>query len=349
VTALGLLVAGVVVVCSGMLAKQHPTISAWLAQRESTHETKAEVKATEHDVGAVRPAPLDCTGVDGLSAADVRRAQEAWAKYLGREVEETVEIAEGVQMTFVLMPPGKFLMGSPKDEKDRRDDETLHEVTLTEPFDLGQTEVTQAQYQALTGKNPSWFSADGGLKEKVKGMDTSRFPVEIVSWYEARDYGEQLTKKTGDKHVYRLPTEAEWEYACRGGRSSAKPFGIGDGTSLSSDQTNFNGGHPYGGAAKGKDLGRTCLVGSYPANALGLSDMHGNVVEWCADWLGPYPQGPVTNPAGPSEGSARVYRGGCWNFRAAVCRAAIRHGGAPVLRHEDLGFRLARSVPSGGK
>jgi formylglycine-generating enzyme required for sulfatase activity len=274
-----------------------------------------------------------------VSAVEVRKAQEAWAKSLGRQVEETVEVADGVKMTFVLIPPGTFRMGSPGDEKGRArsDPETLHEVTLTEPFDLAKTEVTQAQYQALTGENPS----------KFKGDDK---PVETVSWGEARDYAAKLTKKRSDQHLYRLPTEAEWEYACRGGRPSSQPFGIGDGTSLSSREANLIG-DPYGGADRGPYLKATCRVGSYTANALGLYDMHGNVAEWCADWYGPYPQGAVTNPSGPAEGSARVMRGGDWRYPAGGCRSAVRGRWvfAPDPRGDYLGFRLARSVPSGGK
>jgi formylglycine-generating enzyme required for sulfatase activity len=146
-------------------------------------------------------------------------------------VEETVEVAAGVKMTFVLIPPGKFRMGSPPEQRERSDDERLHEVTLTEPFYLGKTEVTQAQYEALIGNNPSQFT----------GADR---PVEKVTWEEAREYTEQLTKKRSDKRVYRLPAEAEWEYACRGGRSSSQPFGIGDGRARSSAEANFDGAFP---------------------------------------------------------------------------------------------------------
>ena len=294
-----------------------------------------------------RPAPLDCTGEKGVSAAEVRNAQAAWAQYLGRQVEETVEVVDGVTMTFVLVPPGKFRMGSPTsqiddllrqfpDTRDWFQNETLHEVTLTEPFDLGKTEVTQAQYQALTGDNPSGF----------KGDDK---PVDFVAWEEARDYAANLSKKRRDKYLYRLPTESEWEYSCRGGRSSSKPFGIGDGSSLSSDQANFNGNYPYSGADRGPYLRSTSRVGSYPANALGLSDMHGNVCEWCADWYGPYPPGGATNPTGPAEGSWRVVRGGSWYGHGRSCRAAFRGRREPGDRDDGLGFRLARTVPSGGK
>jgi formylglycine-generating enzyme required for sulfatase activity len=283
-----------------------------------------------------RPAPLDCTGPDGLSTAEVRRAQEAWARYLGRPVEEAVEVAGGVKMTFVLVPPGKFRMGSPGAEVDRSDVETLHMVTLTEPFDLGQTEVTQAQYHALTRTNPSYF----------RGADK---PVEMVSWEEAGDYAARLRKERGNQHLYRLPTEAEWEYACRGGRPPSQPFGVGDGRTFSSREANYNGNFPYGGAGKGPFLEATCRVGSYAANALGLYDMHGNVWEWCADWCGPYFPGDVTNPGGPSEGEVRARRGGSWLSGTGHFRAAARYGVVPDYRYNDQGFRLARTPPSGGK
>jgi formylglycine-generating enzyme required for sulfatase activity/tRNA A-37 threonylcarbamoyl transferase component Bud32 len=306
----------------------------------SLRNQPAAVAVTTRGGAGVRPRPLDCTRAAGLSPSQVSAAQEAWAKYLGRSVEETVQVSDRVTMTFVLVPPGTFRMGSPADETDRGGDETLHEVTLTEPFDLGKTEVTQAQYQALTGENPSWS----------RGADK---PVEQVSWEEARDYAVQLTKKWGDKHQYRLPTEAEWEYACRGGRSSSHPFGVGDGHALSSREANFDGNYPFGRAPKGPCLSSTCRVGSHDANALGLFDMHGNVWEWCADWYGPYPQGDVTNPTGPPDGSVRsrnrVNRGGGWSSGAGYCRAAYRTCNAPGFRISTLGFRLARSVPSGGK
>ena len=240
---------------------------------------------TPRDVVHVGPQRLDCTGPNGISAVHVRRAQEAWAKYLGRDVEEDVEIASGVTMTFVLAPPGKFLMGSPPDEMDKNGhnpNETLHVVTLTEPFDLGKYEVTQAQYSALTGKSPSYY----------EGAD---LPVEQVTWEQADAFGRDLTKKLSDGHIYKLATEAEWEYSCRGGRPSSEPFGIGDGRSLTPRDANFD-----------DTLGQTSKIGSYAANALGLYDMHGNVWEWCADWNEPYPDKAATNPlrvvGGPVSG-----------------------------------------------
>jgi formylglycine-generating enzyme required for sulfatase activity len=273
-----------------------------------------------------------------VSAAAVRNAQAAWARYLGRQVEEEDEIAPGVKMTLVLVPPGKFLMGSPEGESERPPDEVQHQVTITEPFYLGKHEVTQAQYEALLGqdKDPSHF----------RGAD---LPVESVTWKDAADYADQLTKQGGAGPVYRLPTEAEWEYACRGGRSASKPFGVGDGRELTSREANFDGNYAYPHDDKGPYLKSTCRVGSYPSNALGLADMHGNVWEWCADWYGPYPEGSVTNPSGPPEGSKRVSRGGSWAYSAWHCRSACRHEEDPGKPEDFRGFRLARSVPPGGK
>jgi formylglycine-generating enzyme required for sulfatase activity/serine/threonine protein kinase len=273
------------------------------------------------------PQPLNCAGINGVSADVVRRAQEEWAKYLGRDVEENVEIARGVTMTFVLVPPGKFLMGSPPDEKGkngRYPNETLHVVTLTEPFDLGKYEVTQAQYAALSGESPSYF----------KGSDR---PVEQVTWDEADAFGRGLTKKLSDKHVYRMATEAEWEYSCRGGRPSSEPFGIGDGRYLMWRDANFN-----------NTVGETCKVGSYAANALGLYDMHGNVWEWCAEWIEPHADEAVTYHLRVVGGPFRAARGGCHNEPAAECRSALRQGSPVDRRDLCVGFRLARSVPSAG-
>ena len=165
--------------------------------------------------------------------------------------------------------------------------EVQHDVELTRPFYVAVYDVTQAQYQAVTGKTRSNF----------KGTD---MPVEMVSW-DRRSICTEANGKTKDGLLYRLPTEAEWEYPCRGGRSSSFPFGIGDGTSLSSREANFDGNHPYGGVDKGLFLKKTTPVGTYKANALGLYDMQGNVWQWCSDWYGDYATGRVVNPEGPAR------------------------------------------------
>jgi formylglycine-generating enzyme required for sulfatase activity len=307
---------------------------------------------------AGRPPLLDCTGQKGVSTEAIRNAQEAWAKHLGRKVEEEIVIAGGVRMKLVLIPAGRFLMGSPKGEKERGTDEEQHEVQIS-TFYLGTTEVTQQQFRGVMGYNPSYFCNDarekvgatyhesskpGGGQEKVKGEDTDSFPVENVSWDEAVEFCRKLTDQSRNLpsgHLYRLPREAEWEYACRGGTSSDQPFHFGN--SLSGSQANFDANFPYGDAARQDLLNRTCREGSYPANGFGLRDMHGNVWEWCHDWYGAdyYSKSPRQDPSGPSEVSGRVYRGGGWLSVGQSCRSAYRRRIDPSNRDRYLGFRVA--------
>jgi formylglycine-generating enzyme required for sulfatase activity len=260
-------------------------------------------------------------------------------------------ITNSLGMQFVRIPAGSFMMGSPETEKDRRADEHQHEVEITQDFYLGVYEITQEQYELVMGNNPSSFSSTGGGKDKVDGLDTRTFPVEMVSWHDAVKFCEKLNELPEERtagRTYRLPSEAEWEYTCRGGVPSYQVFSSGD--SLSSDQANFDGNIPYGNAPKGPFLGRTTTVGSYKPNAFGLYDMHGNVQEWCADWHDEnyYNSSPRKDPTGPAEGSSRVGRGGSWNYYASYCRAAYRNRITPDYRSINLGFRLAL-VPSGGK
>ena len=255
------------------------------------------------------------------------------------------EITNSIGMKLVLIPAGKFLMGSPKDEKERDPDEEQHEVSITKPFYLGVYEVTQAEYEKVMGKNPSWFSAKG--EGKVKDMDTSRFPVERVSWDNAVAFCKKLSELPEEKkagRVYRLPTEAEWEYACRAGTKTVFHYG----NSLSSKQANFDGAFSYGGADKGPYLERTAKVGSYAPNAFGLYGMHGNVWEWCQDGYDAsyYKTNLREDPPGPAQASDRVVRGGSWIDYGGDCRSAFRDGYAPGRRGDGLGFRVA-AVQSG--
>jgi formylglycine-generating enzyme required for sulfatase activity len=258
-------------------------------------------------------------------------------------------ITNSIGMKLVLVKPGTFLMGSPADEKERRPDEDQHEVEITRPFYVGVYEVTQEQYERVMGQNPSHFSSTGGGKDKVKGMDTRQFPVENVLWEEAVGFCRRLSELPEEKEkerTYRLPTEAEWEYVCRGGpffkRSSPPLFG----NSLSSTQANFNGNYPYGGAVKGQYLKRPAKVGSYPPNPLGLYDLQGNVWEWCADWYDAeyYKHSPRQDPQGPENGKRRVFHGGSWDFNGGFCRAAFRGHYALGERNVNLGFRVVLAV-----
>ena len=271
----------------------------------------------------------------------------------------------GAKMTFAYIPPGKFLMGSPESEKDRDSDETQHSVTLTRGFYMGVHPVTQAQYEAVTGTNPSQFKGD-------------TLPVESVSWEDAVKFCNALSKKEGKTPCYmegtwttvpgadgyRLSTEADWEYASRGMTTEeylklesegkpTPPFYWGG--ELNGTQANCNGSNPYGTAATDppRYLGKTSPVGNYADKApkkhpWGLCDVHGNVWEWCADWYDAayYASSPKDDPTGAEDGSLRVGRGGCWDNGAWYCRSAYRGRGTPDVRYSYFGFRLA-VVPSG--
>jgi uncharacterized protein (TIGR02996 family) len=256
------------------------------------------------------------------------------------------EVVNSIGMRLALIPPGRFRMGSPAGEMERFRTEEAHEVEITRAFYLGVFAVTQGQWLRVMGTNPSCFCATGRGGEKVKGLDTGDFPVEQVSWEEAQAFLAKLTALPAEKEAgwsYRLPSEAEWEYACRGGASSSTPFCFGE--SLASAQANFNGEYPYGGAEEGPNLGRTCPAGSYRRNAWGLFDLHGNIREWCSDWYDEnYGKSPAQDPLGPSNGSFRVVRGGSWGNVGLNCRAAVRIRFAPSHRGDLLGFRVA-AVP----
>ena len=249
-------------------------------------------------------------------------------------------------MKFAVIPPGEFMMGSPEDEPGRQADETLHKVTLTQPFQLGMHEVTQEQYQKVMGTNPSDF----------KGPQN---PVEQVSWNDAVEFCRKLSEQPEEKaagYAYRLPTEAEWEYACRAETTSA--FSFGDNVSELGDYAWFciNSGDQPIDALKlwltGPDnLVKHALennlsshaVGRKASNSWGLYDMLGNVWEWCQDWRGAYPSGAVAAPEGPPSGSFRIVRGGCWMGASGICRSARRSWRSPDLRTLALGFRVLRS------
>ena len=257
-------------------------------------------------------------------------------------------LTNSIGMKLVLIPKGKFMMGSPPDEKGSEDNERRHEVTISRDYHLGMHEVTQAQYKKIMGKNPSDFQEDAVAERHpetnrvVKDVDSANHPVEQVSWEDAVEFCQRLSalpeeKKAG--RVYRLPTEAEWEYACRAGTKTAYSFG----SQMNGRQANCDGTVPYGTDTKGPNLEKTTSVGKYPANAWGLYDMHGNVWEWCADWYGEYPKGSATDPRGPEDGSFRVFRGGCWFKVAVYCRSANRGRSIPSTRISNFGVRVALS------
>jgi formylglycine-generating enzyme required for sulfatase activity len=277
-------------------------------------------------------------------------------------------------MKLTLIPEGTFQMGSPVSETERSPDEAQHAVRISRPFYMGVYEVTQGEYQSVMGANPSKFSKTGTHSSDVSGMDTTKFPVETMSWYDAVEFCNKLSVQDGlpayytltnverdegsiksatvsvvsraasapGQSGYRLPTEAEWEYACRG--NTTTPFHFG--SVLNGDKANINGNYPYGTTTKGPFLKRTATVGSYPANAFGLYDMHGNVFEWCFDVYdkAAYAQrsGTTTDPLVTSGSEYRVLRGGSWNFVAMITRTADRVRDSPVNRSFNVGFRVVR-------
>jgi len=233
---------------------------------------------------------------------------------------------KGIVYPFRWCPPGTFTMGSPKSEAGRHDGETQHQVTLTRGFWMLETPVTTAMWNSITERNPRNYSG--------------KFPVECVSWHDCQEYIQKLNGfgVTPSGYRFSLPTEAQWEYACRAGTTT--PFYSGN--RLNGKMANCNGKHPYGR----KVLDDTTEVGSYPANAWGLYDMHGNVWEWCSDWFGDYPGGRVTDPVGPSSGSRRVLRGGSFGLgdgrNVWSCRSASRSSKKPSHRSSyNVGLRLS--------
>ena len=280
-------------------------------------------------VGFCVVACLMLVGCGSQEAGGVKVAEKAQRLENGF-MDQVLEAEKAVaSIEFASIPAGKFLMGSPATEKERYQNENQHEVTLTQGFRMGVHEVTQAQYEQVMGKNPSHF----------KG---ATLPVETVSYDDALAFCQKLSDLPAEKAAgrkYRLPTEAEWEYCCRAGTST--PFHFGN--ELNGTQANCDGNNPYGTTKKGPYLEKTSPVGSYPANAWGLYDMHGNVWEWCQDWYGDYPKQSVTDPRGPEVGSICVSRGGSWYNEAAGCRSANRYWYDPSIRNSGVGFRLALS------
>ena len=238
-------------------------------------------------------------------------------------------ITNSIGMEMVLIKHGKFILRSQKTElgdggKHIEDESPQHEVWISRDFYMGQTEVTQGQWKAIMGTEP-WKG-----KEHVK--EGENYPACYVSWFQAGEFCQKLSKheeKQGRK--YRLPTEAEWEYACRAGSKTAYSFG---------ESSKSLGNYAW---FNGNSNGQTHPVGEKKANAWGLYDMHGNVWEWCSDWYGAYPNGAVSDPVGPRKGSFRVLRGGCWIVEAPFCQSALRRCNFPSGSGSYYGFRVALS------
>lgn len=232
--------------------------------------------------------------------------------------EKLITLPGGVEMEFVWIPPGTFIMGSPENEKDRYDDETRHRVTLTQGFWMGKYEVTQAQWEAVMNANPSRF-------------ESGNRPVESVSWNDCQDFIAKLNRL--NQGTFRLPTEAEWEYAYRAGTTTRFYWGEDRNESDIDRYAWYNG----------NSGDRTHEVGQKRSNPWGLYDMSGNVWEWCADWYGDYPSGPQVDPKGQQSGRARVQRGGSWLSYALYCRSASRNRSYPGYGANYIGLRILLS------
>ena len=283
----------------------------------------------------------DCQPKSPVAASAANNAEAAADDdpFYGAKVGDEREV---VGVRFCWCSPGKFTMGSPPDEPERRPGEDQVEVALSRGFWMAKYETTQGQWKRVAGKLPGELTA-----ELPEGDD---YPVGNVNFAETEMFCGKLTelaRETGDLPdgwEFRLPTEAQWEYACRAGTTTATSFG----DKLSSKQANFKG-KPYNGGEAGPSLGKAASVGSYPANAWGLHDMHGNTFEWCRDWYhGKLPGGTdpdlhnATKTAARSEHGdiSRVRRGGCWTDEGWPCRSAFRLRFEPERRYDHIGFRV---------
>ncbi len=242
-------------------------------------------------------------------------------------------IANSLDMTFVLIPAGSFTMGSPADEQGRRSNEVEHKATISRPFYMQTTEVTVKQWRAIMG-SPLFF----------KKKEADDMPAASVSWDDCMEFLEKLNAR--NEGVYRLPTEAEWEYACRGGSSSV--YGWGDAIDCSkamyANNTLKTPDCVKSVQSKALPTDQPAPGKSYAPNAWGLYDMPGNVWEWCQDWYGPYDKDSTVDPQGPRSGSERVRRGGSWYGTWQRCRCANRNFSHPANRYQTTGFRLVREA-----
>jgi formylglycine-generating enzyme required for sulfatase activity len=252
------------------------------------------------------------------------------------------QLGDKIELDAILVPGGSFLMGSPDTEENHLSSESPQHLVTVKSFFLGRYPVTQEQWQILAETYEHVNIKD--LNPQPSNFKGAKRPVEQVNWYEAKEYCDRLAKRT--KHPYRLPTEAEWEYACRAGTTT--PFYFG--STLSTELANYDGNYIYGNGVKGEDRDKTTPVNYFEiANAWGLCDMHGNVWEWCEDhWHDNYHDAPEDGSAWLTDdvGALRVRRGGSWISSPRGCRSAYRFYDAPSYRIDPLGFRLACAAPA---
>lgn len=293
--------------------------------------TSLVATAVAHAKDAAEPKRVEMTE-HALTTKQAQEAQKAWADHIGMDAV----IKNSIGMQLCLIPPGKFLMGSPKGEVDRKSGEKQKVVTHSEPYFLGRYEVTQGEWERVMGPIPSNRPRSAGAGD--------RYPVYRIDHTEAAEFCRQLTRLDHEAgaipkgYRYRLPTDAEWEYACRAGTLTATYFG----DNVTSKQANFDGSQPYNGAEKGPNLGRTAEVGSYPANAWGFHDMHGNLCEWCLDWYHESPKG-GEDPVHLTPAPKRLIRDARHGNPGRYCRSANRYYASAKDRRPTIGFRVVLS------
>lgn len=298
----------------------------------------AALLAGIYHVSTREPSPVYKTWP--FDVHEAARRQDETAKALGLPKELTLDLGEQVQMRLVLVPAGQFPMGSSNQEQKTaaddlnvlvdnkeealefvRDEYPQRSVTISRAFYMGIYTVTNEQYEVVMDLRPG----DAQL---------ARNPVDGISWNDAMEFCKKLSKKTG--HPVHLPTEAQWEYACRAGTQT--PFNFGQ--SISTDQANYNGEFVFAKGKKGPYRGKSIAVGTFKPNAWGLYDMHGNVMQWCRDWFGKYSATARMDPRGPDDGYFRVARGGSYGLHPANCRSASRQGVTPGSDFGGIGFRV---------
>lgn len=289
-------------------------------------------------------------------------------RFLIRRILKNIRRSQSLPLRLSFIDFGAMTLGSPPNERGRRGDERPHMIFIERPFLLGTYEVTQKQFQAVMGRNPSFFQKRGNGRGRVKNIATQQFPVETVTWFDSLEFCNKLSAKDGypkyyqlkdvkrDKgsiisatvkiiggNGYRLPTESEWEYACRAGTKTVYHFG----DRSSGGDANFRSRRStgaYGGRTSVIELKRSCRVGRYNPNAFGLYDMHGNVSEWVWDWYKTdYPKKYQKAGTGPKTGRRKIIRGGSWMLDGKSCRSASRATNSPFAMKNYSGFRVART------
>jgi formylglycine-generating enzyme required for sulfatase activity len=319
-------------VCLPALSQTAPVLGVQLTASVNITGTNSGLYAIQATSNLGSSNSWACVGFVQLPATNYIWTDTSKSAVSGQRYYRVVQTS--TNLVYIL--PGTFTMGSPTNEAERNALESQHLVTLSKGYYMGKYLVTQAEYQAVTDGNPSHFTGSLSL------------PVDQVSWNNAANYcalrtaSEQAGGLIPTNWAYRLPTESEWEYACRAGTVTS----FYTGNVLPSPQANFDGTNEYDSAvgsfysAGGVNLQATTVVGIYAPNGWGLYDMAGNLWEWCQDWYGNYPSGGVTDPQGPTTGTFRVMRGGSWRDGATVCRSAARSEIPPGQAHFFTGFRV---------